>query len=138
MIGIAKVVSPLLLASFLFSHCEVFSIVARYAGKPAAQTCVNPDCCCDHDGPEGNKAICGMCYTPSVKTNALPTDQCCLYQANCDPASGRPVLAVNKDLQPVKTVNRNFNFANVEIFRPFENHIQIFDFKPAIFHPPQT
>ena len=26
--GIAKILSPLLLTSFLFSHCEVFSIVA--------------------------------------------------------------------------------------------------------------
>ncbi|MGH8005112.1 MAG: hypothetical protein ACRECJ_10375, partial [Limisphaerales bacterium] len=62
----------------------------------------------------------------------------CLYQANCDPKSGLPVLPVNKDLQPAKTVNRNLNFANVAILRLLEIQTPIFDFKPAVFHPPQS
>ncbi|MCI0330992.1 MAG: hypothetical protein L0196_08640 [candidate division Zixibacteria bacterium] len=135
---VAKILFPLLLASFLFSHCEVFSIVAHGAEKAAGQTCVNPNCCCDHGGPEGKVAVCGMCTAPSANPNILTTDQCCLYQANCDPKSGLPLLSVNKDLQPVKTVNRILNFAAVSIFHSFENQIQIFDFKPAVFHPPQN
>jgi len=138
--GIAKIVSPLLLASFLFSHCEFFSIASRYLTKPINQTggvCVNPDCCCDHDGPEGKQSMCGMCTTPLTTPNVMANDQCCLYQANCDPKSGLPVLAVNKDIRPLTTVNRIFNFAAVDILRPSEIQISSFDFKAAIFHPPQ-
>ncbi len=79
-----------------------------------------------------------MCTTPSANPKVLANDQCCLYQANCDPKSGRPVLAVNKDLQSVKSAVGKLNFANAVYFQPLENGIQIFDFKPAVFHPPQV
>jgi hypothetical protein len=136
--GIAKTVSSLLAASFLFSHGEVFSIVIKYVEKSAGQACANPSCCCDHDGPGGMEAGCGMCYTAPALFELLPTEQCCLNQANCDPKSGLPVLTVNKDLQSAKTAVQKFNFAAISIFRPFENKTQIFDFKPAVFHPPKV
>jgi len=138
---IAKILTPLLVASFLSSHGELFSFAAPYLAKsmnPIGGLCVNSSCCCDHEGPEGNKAVCGMCTTSSANTKALPNDRCCLAQANCDSKSGRPVLTVNKDLQSVRAAIGKLDFADAVVFHPLENRIKTSDFKLDIFHPPQV
>jgi hypothetical protein len=135
----ARMLAGLLLASFLYSHCDLFYAAARWTGdEKAADGCNNALCCCDHSGPDGKEAKCGMCVTAPEKAAETAPGQACLYAGGCGPNSSVPVLSVNKDLRLSIASTKISCFPNTETIVTENSIFHIIDFAPSVFHPPSA
>jgi hypothetical protein len=132
-----RILSVLLLASFLYSHGDLFYAAARWTGnEKAADDCYNALCCCDRSSPDGKEAKCGMCITAPEKAVETAPGQACLYPGGCGPDSNVPVLSVNKDLRfSIASAKISF-FPNTEKIAAQNSILRLIDFTIPIFHPP--
>ncbi len=135
----ARILAGLLLASFLYSHCDLFYAAARWAGnEKATDGCYNALCCCDHSGPDGKEAKCGMCVTAPEQAVETAPGQACLYAGGCGPDNNVPVLSVNKDLRlSIASAKISF-FSNTETIATENSIHRLIDFTIPIFHPPSA
>ena len=131
-----KVLSVLLLALFVGNQCDLFYATVHLSAKAkTGGTCSNTRCCCDHSRMNGKESKCNMCSPPVTETG-IPTSQCCLRQAGCDPAANLPVPATNKDVQFPSVTAKIALSINTETVALENSILRLIDFKNSIFHPP--
>ncbi len=136
----AKMVPTLLLASFIFSQCDLIFVVAGVKSQTQKNggVCQNKKCCCDHSGPDGQEAKCEMCYSPSNSPTqpSSSNETCCLYAADCNPAKSVPVPTADKNFGNVTGNSEILRFVQASYFEPVESAALKTDFQNPVFHPP--